>query len=875
MSLSDPLQCSFNRPYSHRIRLATQQMKRYLSIFILVFCVLAPVRAQYYSVNVDTKTVAAMTAAFNTEAAAEMYYAEQLAKIRKSYQAAEVAAAGIFAGKYLDRKALTDLGLWTSSTENYYYRRIYSMVSAKIMPKIWTVAGMMLKNPQNALYWGSYLYKVCEETKNLCYQFESIVTNSSLSFKDIAFLEINQELADILKLSELGDIDWKSMLDNFSSIGSHFSKESLQEDIDNLYAMGVSLASAGTGNLVSSIVGNSNFNGTIMDKAKSVLDIANNVYDLYDGLSTNAGATLLHFIGGEEGIANLFNLSNYNVSSWISDYAREGMGQYYTQRWYIYRIDRGSVNLCDYYPPRDDDAVLYGDHWYRIDTRDPNFQPSASQRESALQNSELHAGWSRSRVQQLNHSNDGYSYSISYTPSSYILSKSKSGQYAKAYAYEIHVTKSWNNTEIKYEDVFDSYSMNFEAFKAGMNARLADYNDNEDGYVYYLSCDDRKTYQATDARKMQNCEVATISVTCHDGSKLGEGSTQYKCSNCGGSVNEHTRQCAMATSVNESTVNTSELDSQILECESEISMLQSQIDVLEAENAELIRMISSASVTDAANYRQQYNANKDSIASLISEKSKWQNQLSQFQQARQEAQEGEAVSTDDYYRIPAIMQDCKSAFNLSWNDGDSWNGNTFVRTASIPNISGTVRFKATVSIARKPKYFLGVKIHRAIVQIAWELTTEYSDCQVVAVVNLDPGMSGQEKAELVNQRLSEVAREFPSCEPSVEYARSEPLAEDDTGDTYHLLWSSDRLEIARDIDSRLTRIYADLVSLEKMMHYRHSIVDLIKSALPYMNDEQGRRHTLVEECRRRWLRNAASQMHSDGYNGKYDDDYED
>ena len=67
-------------------------MKRYLTIFILMFCVLAPVRAQYYSVNVDTKTVAAMTAAFNTEAAAEMYYAEQLAKIRKSYQAAEVAA---------------------------------------------------------------------------------------------------------------------------------------------------------------------------------------------------------------------------------------------------------------------------------------------------------------------------------------------------------------------------------------------------------------------------------------------------------------------------------------------------------------------------------------------------------------------------------------------------------------------------------------------------------------------------------------------------------------------------------------------------------------------------------------------------------------
>ena len=193
----------------------------------------------------------------------------------------------------------------------------------------------------------------------------------------------------------------------------------------------------------------------------------------------------------------------------------------------------------------------------------------------------------------------------------------------------------------------------------------------------------------------------------------------------------------------------------------------------------------------------------------------------------------------------------------------------------MPKNNGTITFKATVSIARKPKYFLGIKIHRAIEQIAWELTTEYSDSQVVAVTNLDPEMSDQEKAELVNQKLSEVAREFPDCEPNVEYAKSEPIAEDTTDDTYHLLWSSDRLEIARDIDSRLTKIYADLVSLEKMMHYKHSIVDMIKSALPYINDEQGRRHTLVEECRRRWLRNAANQMHSDSYNGKYDDDYED
>ena len=852
-------------------------MRKKVQIMLLQLSLLLPVsvRAQYYSVNYDARTVAAMTAAFGTEAATEAYYAQQVAKIREHYQAAEVATAGIFASKYLDRKALTHLGLWSSSTENYYYRRIYHLVSAKIMPKIWTVAGMMLKSPQNALYWGSYLYKVCDETKTLCYQFESIVTNSTLSFRDIAFLEVNQELVSLLKLSELGGTDWKAVLDNFGNIGENFTKENLQADLDNLYRMGVSLASAGAETFVGAILQGSNFSGTIYEQVGSVITVADNVATLYNDPDQNLGGTLLNFIGGEQGIANLFNLSNYNATAWLTDYAREGMGQYYTQRWYIYRVDQGSVSLCDYYPPTDDNSILYGDHWYRIETRDPDFYPSSTQWEAALQNSENHAGWSRSRVQQLNNSHDGFTYSINYYSSAYILSKSRSGQYAKAYAYEIHVTKSWYNTEVKYEDVFDSYTMDLTTFKAGMNARLADYNDNEDGYTYYLSCDSKHYYQTTDAQKLKGCETATISVTCHDGTKLGEGSTQYKCSSCGGSVSEHTKQCAMSTSVSEGSLDTSELDGQIADAQSQIASLQSQINTLENENAELIRKISSASMEDAATYRQQYNANKDRITQLKAQLSDWQGKLSDLQQAKAEAAEGEAAQTDDYYRIPAIMQDCKTAYNLTWNGSGAWSGNTFTRTATMPNINGTITFKATVSIARRPKYFLGIKIHRAIVQISWELTTEYSDTQVVAVMELDPDKSDAEKAAEVNAKIAETAREFPGCEVSVEYARSEPAQTDDTEDTYHLLWSSDRLEIARQIDTRLTNIYADLVSLEKMMTYKHDIIDILKAILPYINEDDGRRLTLVEQCRKRWLRNAANSKHSDSYSGKYEEDKKD
>ena len=74
------------------------------------------------------------------------------------------------------------------------------------------------------------------------------------------------------------------------------------------------------------------------------------------------------------------------------------------------------------------------------------------------------------------------------------------------------------------------------------------------------------------------------------------------------------------------------------------------------------------------------------------------------------------------------------------------------------------------------------------------------------------------------------------------------------------------------VPTRLSHIYADLVSLEKMMHYKLSIVDVLRDAAPYINDERGRRLTLVEQCRKRWLHGAAENLHSVDYNGKYEDE---
>ena len=864
-------------------------MSRITAILIMIVTLALPVsvRAQYYSVNVDYKTMAAMSEAFTTENAMEALHNENLQKIYDSYKAAEVASAGIFASKYLDRKALTSLNLWDDRNENYYYTRIYNIVARRIIPKTVQCAELMIEDPATAIYWGSYLLKTCEDVKSLCQQFESVVTNSRLSFQDIAFVEIANELKSVFNITNLGGVDWKNLFEHLGDdIEGAFSKEGLKNDLDNLISKGVGLANAGYNNGINQLLQGTDFGGTFQDKLGSILTLADNATGMYDEFKNLSTTQLITKLAGESNVADILNLENYNLTSWITDYSNAAQGQYYTQRVYIYRRDYGSVSLCDYYPPTDDDAILYGDHWYRIDTKDANFYPSSSQREAALQNSENHAGWSRSRVQQMNNSNDGNTYSISYYSNSYILSKSKSGQYAKAYAYDIHVNKSWDIKEEVYEEVFDSYSMDWNTFMATMNARLQQYNANgdhseirniddlqnyidthpeESNYTYYIGYDSKRYYTASDAKKIAGSSSATFTVTCHDGGTLGKGSTTYKCSSCGSSVSNHTKQCSMYTTISSGNSDSeiAQLKSQLAQYQSEASSLQSRLDELNAENSELLRKMSKATTTEEyESYRATYNANKSKIDDLQKQLDTVNSNISSTQQAILDAQEGEKQQTDDYTRIPQIMKSMKDSYGITWNNDGSWTGNTFIREGTVGSVKGSVTFKATISIARKPKYFLGIKIHRAIVQIDWELTSSWSDSHVAEVMELNPDNSDEENARLVNQKMSELARAYPDCEITVEYSKTPGMEVEDTDGTYHLLWASDRLEIARGIEARLARIYTDLVMVEKFLHYRHTYKMWIRDLLPKLNADKDRKQSIAEKSRRQWMHNGGSAYYT-------------
>ena len=727
-----------------------------ICVSVLLLGVTPTLRAQYYSINIDLKTAAAMQAAYSAGAAGEAFYNEQLKSILEHYRGAETAAAGIFSSEYLRRRALTDLGIWESASENWYYRRIYNLVAARIMPKVWTVAGMMIRSPHNALYWGSYLLKVCDETKALCMQFESVVTNSTLTFGDVVFLQIKEEIAQVFRLSTLGGVDFKAVLDGFADIGDNLTKEDLKEDLDQLYRKGTAILTAGAGNLAESILQTSNFNDLFEGRIGAAIDIVENYQALFESLKSDAGGTLYALMGGDAAVADLFDTSGYNISEWADDYARELMGQYYRQRWYI-RGPSGTV----------------------------------------------------------------------------------------------------------YEEVFDSYTMEMNAFMARMNAKLSSFNDNEEGIVYTLESDGKNYYQTTDAQRIHGVEAAAISVTCSGGATLSEGSTQYKCGTCGKTLSAHTKECAMRSSVTDGSLDTSELESMKADAQGEIDALNSQILSLQQRNAELLRQISEASIEDAAVLRQEYNANKDRIEELQAQLRAAQEKLKDIETALEDAYSGDDVSTDDYHRIPAIMSELQASFGLIWQGEGSWSGYTFTRKATMSSLRGQVTFKAKLSIARKPKYFLGIKILRAIVRIDWELTAEFSDTHVAAVVKLDPSASDSEKAATVNAKVSEIARQYPDCTVTVEYMRSAPVQEDTTDDKWHLLWSSDRLEIAREVESRLTKIYADLISLEKMMSYKYGVIEVLRDISPYVNADEGRKMSIVEECRKRWIRNAYLRYEDD------------
>lgn len=209
-------------------------------IFVIFFISLISRSMQaggYYSINIDWKTAQAMLLAYNTEGAMELMGDESVRVMLKHYRNAEIASAGIFMTKYMDYKHLRDAGKFGNAQENAYYKRIYRLVSQNIIPKTIDVAKLMVQYPDRAPYWVPFLIKTTEDTKNLCMQFESVVTNNALSFRDIPFLQISDRVKAMFDLQHLGGVDWKATFDDMTTLADNITKEDLQADLDDIVVL--------------------------------------------------------------------------------------------------------------------------------------------------------------------------------------------------------------------------------------------------------------------------------------------------------------------------------------------------------------------------------------------------------------------------------------------------------------------------------------------------------------------------------------------------------------------------------------------------------------------------------------------------------------
>lgn len=843
-------------------------MKRIKTLLLLMLFSSKMLAVVWHNVNIDRTTATAMTAAYEAEIAMETMANGHLQNILNHYRSASVATAGILVSKKKDRHAMRNPGLFASE-ENYYYTRILDMVKNRIMPKFITVASLMVKQPNNAIYWGPYLLKTTTNVEQLCKQFELVCTNGRLSFKDVQFLLINDKLQAVFDLARMGgEVNWKELLDKLGDFGKELSADDFVEDFKNF---GGKLASIGQNTADSNWAEISKIGDIFHSKPKEIYNMFKSFKKQYDNYK-NAGNVkniLLSVIktADAEGVANLFKIDDYNVSGYISNYVKELQGEYYTQRWYICSRKSGKQVLVDYIPkpgkpttPSADMGWFEGwEEWveysYKENGKDPaghlpsmkhsNYSESLSEMQSKTYQ---YSGWSLSRINEYKNNNPTHNVDVAYTDyhEDRAIYRGKWGGHNRLgigcfRARGMKITDSWVDEKILYEEIFDSQTMDLKTFKEKMKIRLQGYqdetSDNDENTTYHLECDDPHYYTMADEKKMEGCSSVSFVANCKGGAKLGEGSFNWKENGKQGKhLNEASKGFAMeeAPGAEEGEINT--LLDKRKEYENQIASLKKQISDNDKRMRSLLQQKNQAlfkgNKTQANALQKQYDELSDANAALKQQLNTTQNQLNQLNNGIDEYYKDQADNRDGKYRINDNMAELEGMYQIQWSDQGEWvDGNSqyiFIRHGYCPSVKSLVTYTAALSLAQKPKYLLGVRIHRAILSVDFKLTSEYAADNVVAVMQLDMKKSEKERAEEVNAKLKELTEDLPDCNISIKYNYAGSSEEEDDADAIHLLWACDRLDVAREIDFQLVSIYNQLVLLEKVMDSRTTILDFLK-----------------------------------------------
>ena len=250
------------------------------------------------------------------------------------------------------------------------------------------------------------------------------------------------------------------------------------------------------------------------------------------------------------------------------------------------------------------------------------------------------------------------------------------------------------------------------------------------------------------------------------------------------------------------------------------------------------------------------------ISNLRTKKWQYQDSLELYNSALNEMEIDYNENFVGDYRIPAVENELAGQFRLHWDNNGSWSGLTYTRYAHIVGMNSSVKFVAECHEERGESYFLGIRIHRAIISVEYRLVSETETSDIVDVLTFTDDMSDKQKAELINNRRSELQQEYPSCIVKVEKSENTP-PEKDNDDAIHLLWMSDRVNLARFIEYRLRQIDGQLALIERNLYTKRNILEDFKRA--FMEGiPRWRTSNPYGAALQRWLDNsrAATTKHS-------------
>lgn len=863
-------------------------MQRFLASIIFSFLMCSSLWAlSWSSVNIDKVTAAAMSAAYETQALEEGNTASNINRILDHYHSAGLASAGIFQSMKKLRDARCNPGLFASE-ENYYYQRIFRLVKDGIMPKFITVAGKMLKQPDNAIHWGPYLLKTTTNVENLCKQFEVVVTNGRRSFKDIRFLVLNEDLQKIFDLTRLGEVDWKSLLGKLGEFGTGITQEEIAEDYKNL---GSIIAQAGKAAYDSNLESASKIGRIFKAKPKEIANLYESFKDHYESFKDASNIKELLFAvvgeGNEDAVDKLFQTSDYNLTGYISSYIKELQGEYYTQRWYIFKHDSGTEVKCEYDPSGYEGYgdVRWKEAWHvhasgkkrESYAKIPCYKTLTPNDDNEVKDKLFQlTEWNAEKCQEYNQTHLGHQCTILYTRKHEDRKRHYEGgllshSYDERYcfnSYKVKVTDTWDIREVIYEETFDSQTMDKTTFIQKMKARLNGLIDENEKFLkehptisIEMGSDNPRYYTMADEKKMEGCNSVSFIAQCDDGATLGEGSFNWKENGSQGNKLEwpKSKDFAMSNSPMADDGSKPLLQKQ-KEFSNEVNALKSEIKDNDTKMRNLITRINQAKMNKniplVDKLQGEYDALSDENAHLKEQLREAEGKLSQADDALDEYYQDMSDNLDGPYRIPSNMASLASMYQIQWLDEGEWvqgsNAYIFVRHGYCADARTNVTYTASLKLSRKPTYALGVRIHRAVLSVDFKLTSSSSSENVIEVMKLNMNQTEKLRAEEVNMRLKQWLEDLPNCSVTVKYHyASNQNDEDDDEDGIHLLFAADRLQVARYVEQELAKIFAQLVLIEKVMTQRECILDFLRRQIFDVVSRSGR-NGIAEYALRRW-----------------------